>query len=168
MANAGKGSGGTRAGLNSKNGAGGEGKGGRSLTGGGENGGSVGGDARSAAVEASYALAGKNGGTEGGLKRSNGGGGGGDGKTGVNVGESARSAAFEASHALAVDMRFGAVDQLVCSRAVSFVGNLWSSFSHHICYLRQLRAEAEGRPRAEACDGADVYGRSIDPKMSFI
>jgi hypothetical protein len=90
------------------------------------------------------------------------------GDTGGGNGSAGISAAAEASHALAVDMRFGAVDQLVCSAAVSFVGNLWSSFSHHFCYLRQLRAQAEGRPRGAVCEGADVYGRAIDPRMPFI
>ena len=90
---------------------------------------------------------------------------GGDDAPGAAEGNSTRHAA---ARALARDMRFGAIDQLVCSRARFFVGNLWSSFTHHICYLRELEAMAKGRSKQEACDGADVYGRHIDPRMTFV
>lgn len=64
--------------------------------------------------------------------------------------------------ALAVDMRFGSVEQLLCSEADIFVGNLWSTFTHHICHLRELRG-VRG-----ACRGSDVYGRAIDPRTEFV
>ena len=64
--------------------------------------------------------------------------------------------------AMARDMRFGNVDQLVCSEADHFVGNKWSSFTHHVCYLREQRG------LKAACDLADIYGRSIDKDMEYI
>jgi len=66
----------------------------------------------------------------------------------------------ERTAAVAREMRFGNVDQLVCSRADHFVGNKWSSFTHHVCYLRELVV-----PRS--CRDADIYGRSIDPQMEY-
>ncbi len=66
------------------------------------------------------------------------------------------------ARAMASEMRFGNVDQLVCSEAANFVGNLWSSFTHHVCYLRQQR----GVPGA--CSGSDIYGREIDKDMDYV
>lgn len=66
------------------------------------------------------------------------------------------------SRALASEMRFGNVDQLLCSDAAHFVGNKWSSFTHHVCYLRQQR----GFPGA--CVGSDIYGRDIDKEMDYV
>ncbi|KAL1511953.1 hypothetical protein AB1Y20_005233 [Prymnesium parvum] len=63
--------------------------------------------------------------------------------------------------ALARDMRFGNVDQLVCSQAEHFVGNKWSSFTHHVCHLREQRVDG-------ACRDSDIYGRGIDPRMEYI
>ncbi|KAL3911439.1 MAG: hypothetical protein SGPRY_008691 [Prymnesium sp.] len=63
--------------------------------------------------------------------------------------------------ALARDMRFGNVDQLVCSQADRFVGNKWSSFTHHVCHLREQRS-------ADACRDADIYGRRIDSRMEYV
>ena len=60
-----------------------------------------------------------------------------------------------ANAALARDMRFGNVDQHVCAEARFFAGNVFSSFTHHVCYLRVLR----GVPAA--CVGSDVYGLSL-------
>ena len=65
----------------------------------------------------------------------------------------------ERAAALAREMRLGNVDQLVCSEAERFVGNKWSSFTHHVCFLRQQRA---------ACDHADIYGRQIDARMEYV
>ena len=64
--------------------------------------------------------------------------------------------------ALAQEMRLGNVEQLVCSEAERFVGNKWSSFTHHVCFLRQERGF-----RA-ACDEADIYGREIDSRMEYV
>lgn len=64
--------------------------------------------------------------------------------------------------ALAQEMRLGNVEQLVCSEAARFVGNKWSSFTHHVCFLRQERGF-----RA-ACDEADIYGREIDSRMEYV
>ena len=58
------------------------------------------------------------------------------------------------------EMRLGNVDQLVCSAAERFVGNKWSSFTHHVCYLRQQRGDD--------CVGADIYDREIDPGMAYV
>ena len=60
---------------------------------------------------------------------------------------------------LAREMRFGNVDQLVCSEAERFVGNKWSSFTHHVCYLREQRGAD--------CAGSDIYDREIDPSMAY-
>ena len=68
----------------------------------------------------------------------------------------------ERSQAVALDMRFGNVDQLVCSMSERFVGNKWSSFTHHVCYLREQRGITG------ACAGSDVYGREIDPAAEYI
>ena len=68
----------------------------------------------------------------------------------------------ERAAALAREMRFGNVDQLVCSEAEHFVGNKWSSFTHHVCFLRQQRGF-----RA-ACDQADIYARQIDSRMEYV
>jgi hypothetical protein len=70
--------------------------------------------------------------------------------------DAARSAAF------AREMRFGNVDQLLCAQAERFVGNKWSSFTHHVCYLREQR----GTPKA--CVGSDIYGREIDKAMAYV
>ena len=70
--------------------------------------------------------------------------------------DAARSAAY------AREMRFGNVDQLLCAQAERFVGNKWSSFTHHVCYLREQR----GTPKA--CVGSDIYGREIDPAMAYV
>ena len=43
-----------------------------------------------------------------------------------------------------------------------FVGNKWSSFTHHVCYLRQQA----GIPAA--CAGSDIYGREIDHDMEYV
>ena len=64
--------------------------------------------------------------------------------------------------ALAVEMRLGNVDQLLCAQAEQFVGNKWSSFTHHVCALRAAR----GVPGA--CVGSDVYGREIDRDMEYV
>ena len=72
----------------------------------------------------------------------------------LQIGSSARHAA------LAREMRFGNVEQLVCSRAERFVGNKWSSFSHHVCYLRERNGQD--------CKGSDVYDREIDPAMPYV
>eukprot|EP00322_Chrysochromulina_rotalis_P001838 CAMPEP_0115889040 /NCGR_PEP_ID=MMETSP0287-20121206/32618_1 /TAXON_ID=412157 /ORGANISM="Chrysochromulina rotalis, Strain UIO044" /LENGTH=306 /DNA_ID=CAMNT_0003345743 /DNA_START=149 /DNA_END=1066 /DNA_ORIENTATION=+ len=65
------------------------------------------------------------------------------------------------SKALASEMRFGNVDQLLCSAAEQFVGNKWSSFTHHVCYLRQQLG------MTRACSGSDIYGRDIDAQMDY-
>ena len=62
--------------------------------------------------------------------------------------------------ALARDMRYGNVDQLICSEAAHFVGNKWSSFTHHVCYLRTRRGAD--------CAGSDIYGREIDKAMAYV
>ena len=67
-----------------------------------------------------------------------------------------------ANAALARDMRFGNVDQHVCAEARFFAGNVFSSFTHHVCYLRVLR----GVPAA--CVGSDVYGREADPRTEWV
>ena len=41
-----------------------------------------------------------------------------------------------------------------------FVGNKWSSFTHHVCYLRARRGAD--------CEGSDVYDREIDPGMAYV
>ena len=64
--------------------------------------------------------------------------------------------------ALAQEMRLGNVEQLVCSEAERFVGNKWSSFTHHVCFLRQERGFSA------ACDEADIYGREIDSRMEYV
>ncbi len=64
--------------------------------------------------------------------------------------------------ALAQEMRLGNVEQLVCSEAERFVGNKWSSFTHHVCFLRQERGFHA------ACDEADIYGREIDSRMEYV
>ena len=64
--------------------------------------------------------------------------------------------------ALAQEMRLGNVEQLVCSEAERFVGNKWSSFTHHVCYLRQQRGIKQ------ACAGSDIYDRDIDPAMEYV
>ena len=79
-----------------------------------------------------------------------------DSDTGGEDERAARSSAF------AREMRFGNVDQLLCAQAERFVGNKWSSFTHHVCYLRELR----GVPKA--CAGSDIYGREIDKAMVYI
>ena len=68
----------------------------------------------------------------------------------------------ERAAALAREMRFGNVAQLVCSEAERFVGNKWSSFTHHVCFLRQQR----GFPAA--CDQSDIYGRQTDARMDYV
>lgn len=68
----------------------------------------------------------------------------------------------EQAAALAQEMRLGNVEQLLCSEAERFVGNKWSSFTHHVCFLRQERGF-----RA-ACDEADIYGREIDSRMEYV
>ena len=68
----------------------------------------------------------------------------------------------ERAAALAREMRLGNVDQLLCSAAEHFVGNKWSSFTHHVCYLRQQRGVAD------ACKGSDIYGRDIDRDMEYV
>ena len=62
--------------------------------------------------------------------------------------------------ALATEMRFGSVEQLVCAEASRFVGNKWSSFTHHVCYLRTRRGAD--------CAGSDIYGREIDKAMAYV
>ena len=62
--------------------------------------------------------------------------------------------------ALAREMRLGNVDQLVCSAASRFIGNKWSSFTHHVCYLREQRGAD--------CDGSDIYDREVDPGMAYV
>ena len=66
--------------------------------------------------------------------------------------------------AMGREMRMGNVDQLICSAADRFVGNLWSSFTHHVCYLREQRGVKA------ACRGkaADIYDREVDKKMQFV
>jgi len=66
------------------------------------------------------------------------------------------------ARALAREMRFGNVDQAICAAAERFVGNKWSSFTHHVCYLRELR----GVPKV--CSGSDIYGREIDKAMAYV
>lgn len=68
----------------------------------------------------------------------------------------ARSAAFGR------EMRFGNVDQLVCARADRFLGNKWSSFTHHVCYLREARGVTK------ACAASDIYGREVDKAMAYV
>lgn len=66
------------------------------------------------------------------------------------------------SAALGREMRFGNVDQLVCAASQRFVGNKWSSFTHHVCYLRQQLGVSG------ACEGSDIYNRDIDPDMAYV
>ena len=73
-----------------------------------------------------------------------------------------RAPAASRAAALSSEMRLGNVDQLLCSAAEHFVGNKWSSFTHHVCYLRQLRGVAD------ACKGSDIYGRDIDRDMEYV
>ena len=68
----------------------------------------------------------------------------------------------ERSAALAREMRLGNVDQLLCSAADYFVGNKWSSFTHHVCYLREQRGVAD------ACADSDIYDREIDRDMEYV
>ena len=50
----------------------------------------------------------------------------------------------------------------MCAEARFFAGNVFSSFTHHVCYLRVLR----GVPAA--CVGSDVYGREADPRTEWV
>ena len=66
--------------------------------------------------------------------------------------------------AMGREMRMGNVDQIVCSAAERFVGNLWSSFTHHVCYLREQRG-VSGACRGKA---VDIYDREVDKGMAFV
>jgi hypothetical protein len=59
------------------------------------------------------------------------------------------------------DSRIGILDAEVCARASRFVGNLWSTFSMRICFVRQTRWKF-----SVPC--MDVYGRTLPPEMSFL
>lgn len=58
------------------------------------------------------------------------------------------------------NMRYGQIDQLTCSKAKTFIGNIYSTFTWHIAYLRQMNG------LGQVCQ--DVYDRQLGEGQFFI
>jgi hypothetical protein len=58
------------------------------------------------------------------------------------------------------NMRYGQIDQLTCSTAKTFIGNIYSTFTWHIAYLRQMNG------LGQVCQ--DVYNRQLGEGQFFI
>ena len=62
---------------------------------------------------------------------------------------------------LGIAMRLGDVEQTVCAHANKFVGNIYSTFTTHICYFR----ERLGKPKDLVCQ--DVYDRKYPSDWAY-